>query len=133
METTKQPSGLTHPLLNRSHLRIKKTVAAKEIALDGLEDGDLLLIQTSNSVYSFSVTDASARYGVLMGGHLGEACASALLMGSRGQESGDAGIDATQLMAGFPAVFILALKGESTRLETSALKSLTRIKAVFLA
>lgn len=131
METTQQPAGMAHSVLSRRDLRVKRSVAAKAIALDGLDEGDLLLIQTANSVYSFSVADAEARHGVLMGGQLGESCAPALLMGSQGAGPGAAAVDRSQLVAGSPAVFVVASNGVSTRLATSTVKSLTHIKAAF--
>ena len=131
METIEQPSSLPQPMLKRSDLRIDRSVAAKQIALDSLDDGDLLLIQTANSVYSFSVADAEARHGLLMGGQLGESCAPALLMGSQDAGPGAAEVNRSQLVAGSPAVFVVASNGVSTRLATSTVKSLTHIKAAF--
>jgi len=131
MKTIELSSGTQYPLLQSRDVRIMTSTTASELALDALAECDLLMIHTANSVYSFSLTDAKERCGLLMGGRLGEASASALLVGAQGPESGEAGLCRTRLIAGMPAVFIVASKRESTRLVTSAIKSLTHLKALF--
>jgi len=128
-DTTEQPAVAPALLWPRGGAGIK-AVSVGEIGLADLEERDLLLIQTANSVYSFSLTDADERCGMLMGGQLGEASAPALLVGAQGPEKGEAGVCRTRLMAGLPAVFIVASKRESRRLVTSAIKSMTHLKSL---
>lgn len=129
METIEQPSGTPHPLLRRPDPGIR-AAAAKEIFLAGLGEGDLLLIQTANSVYSFLVTNAKEKGGLLMGGRLGEASAQVLLAGAQSPAADAGEPDRTRIVAGLPVVFYVATPTESTRLATSAIKSLTHIKAI---
>jgi hypothetical protein len=128
MKTIEQPSAGPQPIWRSGDMRIKASTAATEIILDALDECDMLLIQTANSVYSFSLTDVKERCGLLMGGRLGEASAAALLVGAQDPEGGDTGICHTRLIAGLPAVFVVATERESTRLVTSPIKSLTHLK-----
>jgi len=130
MKTIEQSSGMPHPLLQSSDVHVMTSITASEIALDALDESDLLMIQTANSVYSFSLTDAKERCGLLMGGSLGEASAQALLIGAQGPEKGEAGVCRSRLMAGLPAIFIVDSTRESRRLVTSAIKSLTHLKSL---
>jgi hypothetical protein len=126
MKAIEQTRGAVGPLLG-GIFRIKAP-AAREIALADLDEGDLLLLQTANSVYSFSLTDVAAKGGTLMGGRLGEASATAWLVGTKAKADGD-DIEERPLAPGRHAVFMVATEDEPRRLITSAIKRITHIKA----
>lgn len=126
METLKQVSGPLPPVLCGGNARIRS--AAVEVALGDLDEGDLLLIQTANSLYSFSVSDARAKSGMLMGGQLGERGAAAWLIGAQENTDDESGIDDAKLAAGLRAVFLVATGDEPRRLVTSTIKRLTQVK-----
>ena len=71
METREFYSGAFELPLYQSEPLAKMSAAVNEIVFDELGEGDLFLVQTHNSTYSFSVTDVKKRRGILMGGGLG--------------------------------------------------------------
>src|SRR5262249_20330302 len=131
MESIEQLSGpfSTAPLNGEEMIEI--TGAKKEISLDNLDDNDLLLIQTEHNVYSFSIGDSALRRGLLMGGHLGDAGTTALLIGIDGEERRNSTRSSSRLFLGCRAIFLVAAKGGMpSKMVTSEIKSLTLIKAV---
>lgn len=129
METMEQSSGSTIPGLRSGNLRIRTSGAAKEIILDSLGAGDLLLIRTAKSVYSFIVSDPREKCGWLTGGRLGDAGVPAVLVGAQSGVGVCAEFWRTKLSAGMRVVFIVNDGSDSTRLMTSAINSLTHINA----
>ncbi|MFL6215198.1 MAG: hypothetical protein ACJ74J_15045 [Blastocatellia bacterium] len=105
-----------------------RSAAVAEISLDELSEGDMLLIQTANSIYSFILADAGQRCGLLMGGRLGEASATAWLTGAQEHSDDDSAMQESHLADGLHAVFLVASDSESRRLVTSAIKRLTHLK-----
>ncbi len=131
MEFIEQLSGSfnTAPLNGEEMIEISG--AADEISFDGLDDNDLLLIQTEHSMYTFSIADSALRRGLLIGGQVGEAGATALLIGIDGAETGSPTIYGSKLYVGSRAVFVVSTRGGlPTKLVTSEIKSLTLIKAI---
>jgi hypothetical protein len=126
METVEQLSNSPGSTLWRGHKRIR--VTAQEVALAGLQASDLLLIQTANSIYSFSVTDEATKGGRLMGGRMGEASAVARLIGAQEDTRNDAGMDETLIAVSSHAVFLVSEGNDSRRLVTSAIKRLIYLK-----
>jgi hypothetical protein len=124
-DTLEQPSAASRPLWPNIGIR---AAAVTEIGLDELSVGDLLLIQTANSVYSFTLTDAGSHSGLLMGGRLGETSATAWLVGAQEDKGDDGAIGESYLADGLRAVFLVAAGGNSRRLVTSAIKRLTHLK-----
>lgn len=94
----------------------RETRAAKsEVCYDDIRSRDVLLIETLNSLYRFSVIDAVKHYGILVGGIfkdrpvMGFLCrASALRLGER-------------------AMFLVGSKGYLKFITTSAITGLTHI------
>jgi|SRR5581483_6520376 len=105
-----------------------RTATVSQIGLDELSVGDLLLIQTANSVYSFILTDEGPPSGLLMGGRLGEASATAWLVGAQEDSGDDGGTGESYLADGLRAVFLVAAGRNSRRLVTSAITRLTHLK-----
>lgn len=117
------------PQTSEPMIQISET--AKEIPFDELDDSDLLLIQTEHSMYSFSIADSALRRGLLMGGQMGDAGITALLIGIDGAETGSPTIYGSKLFVGSHAVFVVSARGGiPTKMVTSEIKSLTLIKAV---
>lgn len=129
MEIFEQPSGATVPGLRSGNLRIRTSGSAKEIMLDRLIAGDLLLIRTAKSVYSFIVSDPQEKCGWLTGGRLGETGVPAVLVGAQSGVGVCAEFWRTKLSAGMRVVFIVNDGTDSTRLMTSSINSLTHINA----
>lgn len=129
METIEQHSGSTVPGLRSGNLKIKTTGAAKEICLDSLCKGDLLLIRTTKSVYSFIVSDPQEKCGWLTGGRLRDVGVAAVLVGAQSGLGACTQFCRLKLSAGKRVVFIVNDGTDSTRLMTSAITSLTHINA----
>lgn len=131
MEIMKRTSRAlnTLPLSDEELIEISQVV--NEIPFDGLDDNDLLLIQTEHSMYSFSIADSALLRGLLIGGQMGDTGVTALLIGIDGAEAGRTAIYSSKLFVGSRAVFIVSAKGGSpSKIVTSEIKSLTLIKAV---
>ncbi|MFL6273876.1 MAG: hypothetical protein ACJ74G_01595 [Blastocatellia bacterium] len=124
-DTTEQPSAAPRPLWPDVGIR---AAAVIEIGLDELGERDLLLIQTANSVYSFTVAEPKEGCGMLMGGRLGEAGAPARLTGAIPRANDDERAQGELLAPGLHAVFLVATAGDSRWLVTSAIKRLTHLK-----
>jgi len=129
METIEQHSGSTVPAIRTGGLRIKTSGATTEICLDRLSKGDLLLIRTAKSVYSFIVNDPQEKCGWLTGGRLGEAGVAAVLVGAQSGLGACTEFCRLKLMAGRRVVFIVNDGTDSTRLMTSPITNLTHINA----
>jgi hypothetical protein len=129
MEIIEQHSGSTVPRLRSGKLRVKTSGATKEICLDRLSKGDLLLIRTTKSVYSFIVGDPQEKCGWLTGGRLGETGVAAVLVGAQSGLGACTEFCRLKLSAGKRVVFIVNDGTDSTRLMTSAITSLTHINA----
>jgi len=129
MEIIEQPSGSTVPGLRSGNLRIRTSGTAKEIILDRVSAGDLLLIRTAKSVYSFIMSNPREKCGWLTGGRLGETGVPAVLVGAQSGIGVCAEFCRTKLSAGMRVVFIVNDGSDSTRLMTSAINSLTHINA----
>ena len=127
MKTIEQPCTTPHLPWPASGGSVKATVIS-QIALDELGEGDMLLIQTANSVYSFILADAVQRSGLLMGGRLGEASATALLIGAQERSGGNQGLQESHLADDLHAVFMVESRGDWRRLVTSAITRLTLLK-----
>jgi hypothetical protein len=126
-DTIEQPAaGL--PLIHGRGVAGIKAAAVSRIRLDELGEGDMLLIQTANSVYSFILTDLGQHGGLLMGGRLGDASATAWLVGAQEQANDDGDVQESYLGDGLHAVFLVADGSDSRRLVTSAIKRLTYLK-----
>lgn len=131
MEIFKQTSRALNTLPLSDEEIIEISQVAKEIPFDGLDDNDLLLIQTEHNMYSFSIADSALRRGLLMGGQMGEKGVTALLIGIDGDEPDRTASCSTKLFVGSRAIFIVSAKGGSpSKMVTSEIKSLTLIKAV---
>jgi len=126
-ETIEQPAARL-PLIHSRDVAGIKAAAVSRISLDELGEGDVLLIQTANSVYSFILTDLRQRCGLLMGGRLGEASATAWLVGAQAHSKDDAELQESHLASGLHAIFLIAGGSDSRRLLTSAIKRLTHLK-----
>lgn len=127
MKTIEQPCATPHLLWPSGEAGLKAAAVA-EIHLNELAEGDMLLIQTANSVYSFIVADAGSCSGLLMGGRLGEASVAALLVGAQERSDEDGGTQESHLAESLHAVFLVASGNDSRRLVTSAIKRLTHLK-----
>ena len=126
-DTLEQPAARL-PLIHSRGVAGIKAAAVSRIGLDELGEGDMLLIQTANSVYSFILTDLRHHGGLLMGGRLGEASATAWLVGAQAHDNDNGGVHESHLGDGLHAVFLVASGGDSRRLVTSAIKRLTHLR-----
>lgn len=126
-DTIEQPAARL-PLIHSRGVAGIKAATVSHIRLDELGEGDMLLIQTANSVYSFILTDLRQHGGLLMGGRLGEASAAAWLVGAQEQPNDEGGALESHLGDGLHAVFLVASGGDSRRLVTSAIKRLTHLR-----
>lgn len=131
METIELYSGAINLSLYNNKPTAKLSEVVKEIVMDNLGEGDLFLIQTNNSVYSFAVTDVKKRQGILIGGSLGKKRLRAFFICSESGQKGDTATMSTKLSVGSRAAFTIIEKfGISSHLMTSEIKMLTIIKAV---
>lgn len=126
-DTIEQPAAHL-PLIHSRGVAGIQAAAVSRIDLAELGEGDMLLIQTANSVYSFILTDLRQHGGLLMGGRLGEASATAWLVGAQAHASDDGGAPQSHLADGLHAIFLVASGSDSRRLVTSAIKRLTHLK-----
>ena len=127
METSELYSGAFSLPLQTSEPLTNISNVVNEIVFDTLGEGDLFLLQTHNSVYSFAVTDVKKRRGILMGGGLDKKRLRALFICTESEREKES----TNLFVGARAIFaIVERPGTSTHLMTSEIKSLTLIKAV---
>ena len=99
-----------------------------EIKFSEIQSKDQLLIQTANSVYRFSVTDAAQRRGRLTGGSLGDSERDAVLAGAI-SATGALGKITLALQPGGRAVFYLTATRGIERLITSVITRVSRDQA----
>jgi hypothetical protein len=102
--------------------------AVTEIALDSLTATQHLLIETTNSTYSFAVTDPVQRLGVLIGGALAGRRAGTFLVGARSRKAGDEA-DFARLRVGSRAVFLFSSESGLKRVITSRITRLVQKRA----
>ena len=130
METREFYSGAFELPLYKSEPLAKMSAAVNEIVFDELGEGDLFLVQTHNSTYSFSVTDVQKRRGILMGGGLGKKRLRAFFICTENDKDKSATSISTRLFIGARAIFaIVERPGTSTHLMTSEIMSLSLMKA----
>ncbi len=92
-----------------------------ELAFNELTESDMILIRTQNSEYTFAITDAEGRRGILSGGSLGDGGRDANLVGAL-PESGSAIVgDTSKLETGSRALFYLSARKGIERLITSVI------------
>jgi hypothetical protein len=101
---------------------------AKELSFGGLCPADEIMIQTGNSLYSFSVTDPDVRRGILSGGVLEGRGVAATLMGSfvEGEEGSCTLL--SSLKTGARALFYIEIGRGVKRLLTSAITDLLYVR-----
>jgi hypothetical protein len=130
METREFYSGAFELPLYKSEPLAKTSAAVNEIVFDELGEGDLFLLQTHNSTYSFSVTDVKKRRGILTGGSLGKKRLRAFFICTENDQDKSATSISTRLFIGARAIFaIVERPGTSTHLMTSEIMTLSLIKA----
>jgi len=130
METREFYSGAFELPLYQSEPLTSLPATVNEIVFDELGEGDLFLVQTHNSTYSFSVTDVKKRRGILMGGGLGKKRLRAFFICTENDKDKSATSISTRLFIGARAIFaIVERPGTSTHLMTSEIMSLSLIKA----
>ena len=130
METREFYSGAFELPLYQSKPLAKMSAAVNEIVFDELGEGDLFLIQTHNSTYSFWVTDVKKRRGILMGGGLGKKRVRAFFICTENNKDKSATSISIRLFIGARAIFaIVERPGTSTHLMTSEIMTLSLIKA----
>ena len=100
-----------------------------EICLDNVDPSDRIVIETRNSLYQFSVRDASQRSGVLSGGPLSEDIRDAVLMGTLSSDGGGFKVNHLSLKTNARAFFYIKSSRGVERLITSAIISLSLIKS----
>jgi len=103
--------------------------AINEIALDALNESDLILIKTVNSTYCFLVSDPVRRLGILMGGVVGGAGVAAVALGAEIGKNGQVSGSFAKLYTGARAIFFLRSPDGPRRLVTSAVTRLVQTKA----
>lgn len=91
-----------------------ETLNIDEILFDELEAADTLIVQTRNSTYTFSVTDAADRLGTLTGGAL------TFVVDARLVKAGS-----NKLKVGSSVVFLIESSSGTKRLSTSPLTQLS--------
>jgi len=80
---------------------------ATQISLSDLGSGDVIVIETQNSRYEFSVLDPLSGHGLLSGGSLASDVQWAFLVGALDDRSGDAAVDLACLKTDARALFYL--------------------------
>ena len=101
---------------------------AKELSFGGLRPADEIMIQTGNSLYSFSVTDPTERRGILSGGALEECGVTASLIGSFVEGEADSCTFLSGLKTGARALFYIEFGQGLKRLLTSAITDLIYVR-----
>ena len=101
---------------------------AKELSLRDLCQSEEIMIQTANSIYSFSVTDPVERRGILSGGVLEGLEVYAALAGSVLEGEGDSYSFLSGLKTGTRALFYIEFGSDVMRLFTSAIKDLVYLR-----
>jgi hypothetical protein len=97
---------------------------AKELSLGDLCQAEEIMIQTANSIYSFSVTDPVERRGILSGGVLEGLEVKAALAGSVVHGEGNSYSFLSGLKTGTRALFYIEFGSGVKRLCTSAITDL---------
>jgi hypothetical protein len=100
----------------------------REVVLDQLAAQETLVIETANSVYSFTLDSPQMRRGVLFGGSLARKPVTASLVVPR--EGTYLSYTAPRLRVGHCAIFCIELKGGSRRGITTAIRRLFRVRGV---
>lgn len=96
-------------------MHTENACARNEVAFDEIATTDVILIQTLNSLYRFSVTDPNIFQGDLLGGPFKENSIEAVLC-------------APKLSVGFSARLFIGSGDDHKMLRTSRVISLTHIK-----
>jgi hypothetical protein len=100
----------------------------KEIAIDNLCAKDSLLIQTSNSVYNFSVTDPVNRMGILSVG-VDANGREVTLVGMRFKDDRGVRSDPSRLATNSCALFYVSVGNSVKSIITSTITGLTHIRS----
>lgn len=103
-------------------------MTTNEIAFDSLRAEETVVLETANSAYVFSVTDAANRVGVLTGGVLGDRPMRASLLGSVNVRETYRAEDAGKVKVGARAIFLYRAAGGERHLVTSPIVRLTHTK-----
>jgi hypothetical protein len=101
---------------------------AKELSLGDLRQAEEIMIQTANSIYSFSVTDPVERRGILSGGVLEGLEVNAAFAGSVMQGEGNSYNFLSGLKTGTRALFYIEFGSGVKRLCTSAITDLIYLR-----
>ena len=91
------------------------TATKKEVSFDDIRSRDVLLIETLNGLYKFSVIDSVKHYGILVGGIFKDRPVIGFLC------------RASELRHGERAKFLVRTKGYVEFITTSAITGLTHI------
>lgn len=99
-------------------MSIQNIKAAARISYNRLYNGDTLILRTSNSTYQFTLTDISAKKGVLSGGAIRGTAVTAILLNH------------FELLTGARIRFQIPSSGDCIYMTTSEIKSLQLIEGV---
>lgn len=111
-------SGLEDDINKVEALLHAESLPIDEILFEDLEAADTLIVQTRNSTYTFSVTDAADRLGRLTGGAIEPLVVDARLLK----------VGSGKLKVGSTAVFLIESSSGIKRLSTSPITLLSYVK-----
>lgn len=100
----------------------------RNIEFEDIKVSEEIILETQNSCYRFSVTDAHQRRGYLSGGSLGDQAWKAILMGTIFKKGDTFTTDPWGLKTDARAIFYLETESGMKHLVTSVILKLTLVR-----
>jgi hypothetical protein len=106
----------------------RREMTTTEMTLEGLQSQEILLLETANSVYRFSVIDTINRIGKLSGGIFGDNPTTAGFLSSVSPQEDYQTEDFRKVKIGSQAIFVYQSSEGLNHFVTSPIKKLTHSK-----